>query len=109
MMELTSGGIMELRKNLNRGYMKLRVWQNAKELYILTSNILRHFPYELKRVASQQMASVDSIHRNIEEGYCRRGIKESLQPCHIATGSAGETDLKKLIESLLTNQKTNSI
>ena len=82
---------MELRKNINRGYMKLRVWQDARELYILTWNIIRHFPYELKRVASQQIASVDSIHRNIAEGYCRRGIKEYLQHLNIATGSAGES------------------
>lgn len=51
------------RKNLNRGYMQLVVWQDAKDYYVLTSTIFRKFPYELKRVASQQIASVDSIHR----------------------------------------------
>ncbi len=82
---------MEQRKNINRGYMQLRVWQDARELYILTWNVFRCFPYELKRVASQQIASIDSIHRNIAEGYCRRGIKEYLQHLNIATGSAGES------------------
>ena len=90
-MEYWNGGIMEQRKNINRGYMKLRVWQDARTLYIQTWNVFRHFPFELKRVASQQIASIDSIHRNIAEGYCRRGIKEYLQHLNIATGSAGES------------------
>ncbi len=80
-----------MRKNINRGYMQLRVWQDARELYILTWSIVKHFPYELKRITSQQIASVDSIHRNIAEGYCRRGIKEYLQYLNIAMGSAGES------------------
>jgi four helix bundle protein len=71
--------------------MKLRVWQDARELYLLTWTVLKLFPYELKRVASQQIASVDSIHRNIAEGYCRRGIKEYLQHLNVAMGSAGES------------------
>ena len=82
---------MEQRKNINRGYMQLRVWQDARELYILTWSVVKHFPYELKRIASQQIASVDSIHRNIAEGYCRRGIKEYLQYLNITQGSAGES------------------
>jgi four helix bundle protein len=82
--------MMEQRKNVNRGYMKLRVWQDARELYLLTWDVFKRFPYELKRVASQQISSIDSIHRNIAEGYCRRGIKEYLQHLNIATGSAGE-------------------
>jgi four helix bundle protein len=49
------------------------------------------FPYELKRMVSQQIASVDSIHRNIAEGYCWRGIKEYLYHLNIALGSLGES------------------
>jgi four helix bundle protein len=71
--------------------MQLRVWQDAKELHLLTWNCLKTFPFELKRISSQQIASVDSIHRNIAEGYCRRGIKEYLQYLNIAMGSAGES------------------
>ena len=82
---------MEQRKNVNRGYMQLRVWQDAQELYLLTWSIFKHFPYELKRITSQQIASTDSIHRNIAEGYCRRSIKEYLQYLNIAQGSAGES------------------
>ena len=48
-------------------------------------------PYDLKRVASQQIASVDSVHRNIAEGYCRRSIKEYLNFLNISLGSLGES------------------
>ena len=51
------------RKNQNSDYMQLVVWQTAKDYYVLTETIFRKFSYELKRVASQQIASVDSIHR----------------------------------------------
>ena len=82
---------MTARKNINRGYMKLTVWQDAAELYGLTCNIFRKFQYELRRVASNQIASVDSVHRNVAEGYCRRSINEYLQSLNIALGSLGES------------------
>ncbi len=82
---------MTVRKNINRGYMKLIVWQDAKKLYGLTWSIFRKFPYELKKVASNQIASVDSVHRNIAEGYCRRTINEYLQFLNIAFASLGES------------------
>ena len=72
------------RKNINRGYQKLIVWQHAADLYVLTCRIFRKFQYELRRVASNQIASVDSVHRNIAEGYCRRSINEYLQSLNIA-------------------------
>jgi four helix bundle protein len=63
-------------KNKNRGYQQLRVWQDAVEFYKLSYLVYRRFPYELKRVVSQAIASSDSVHRNIAEGYCRRSIRE---------------------------------
>ena len=45
----------------------------------------------MRRVASNQIASVDSVHRNIAEGYCRRSINEYLQSLNIALGSLGES------------------
>jgi four helix bundle protein len=71
--------------------MKLHVWQDAKALYVMTCKMFRDFPYELKRVASQQIASVDSIHRNIAEGYVRRTLNEYLQFLNISLGSTGES------------------
>jgi four helix bundle protein len=80
-----------MRKNKNRGYQKLIVWNDAISYYSLTYDVFRFFPYELKRVASQQIASADSVHRNIAEGYCRRSIKEYLNFLNIALGSLGES------------------
>jgi four helix bundle protein len=42
-------------------------------------------------VASQAIASSDSVHRNIAEGYCRRSLREYLQSLNIALGSLGES------------------
>lgn len=79
------------RRNVNRGYRKLVVWQDAIDFYVQTCRVFRGFPFELKRVASQQITSADSVHRNIAEGYCRRSLKEYLQFLNIALSSAGES------------------
>ena len=78
-------------KNKNRGYQQLRVWQDAVELYVTTCRVFRSFPFELKKVASQQIASTDSVHRNIAEGYCRRSIREYLNFLNFSLGSLGES------------------
>ncbi len=92
---------MAKRKNINRGYRKLRVWEDAIEYYVLTCKLLLNFPFELKKVAS-----VDSIHRNIAEGYCRRTINEYLQFLNIALSSAGES-VSGLHAYVAANQITN--
>ena len=79
------------RRNINRGYMKLRVWIDSIDFYVRTCNIFRNFPFELKKVASQAISSSDSIHRNIAEGYCRKTIKEYINFLTIAKGSLGES------------------
>jgi four helix bundle protein len=80
-----------MRKNRNRGYQKLRVWKDAIEYYKQTCEVFRKFSFELKRVATQAIASSDSIHRNIAEGYCRRSVREYLNFLNIALGSLGES------------------
>ena len=80
-----------IRKNRNRGYKKLTVWNDAIRYYVLTCEVFRSLPYDLRRVVSQQIASVDSVHRNIAEGYCRRSIKEYLNFLNISLGSLGES------------------
>ena len=125
------------RKNINRGFKKLRVWQDAIALYVMACKIFTNFPFELKKVASNSIDATHSISRNISEGYCRRSLKEYLNYLNIALGSCGEfhscyesckqadqitTDeyeqldqlhykvengLLKLIESLQRKQKTN--
>jgi four helix bundle protein len=79
------------RRNKNRGYQQLRVWNDAIGFYALTCQVFGMWPYERKRISSQQMASADSIHRNIAEGYCRRSIHEYLNFLNIALGSLGES------------------
>ena len=76
-MEEWKGGRMEKmeRKNLIRGYRQLTVWEDAIAYYAATSETFGSFPFVMQRVASQQIASVDS-HRNIAEGYCRRSLND---------------------------------
>ena len=80
-----------MRKNKNRGYQQLRVWNDAIDYYAETCRVFRRFPYELSRVARQAIAACDSVHRNIAEGYCRRSINEYLNFLNIALGSLGES------------------
>jgi len=66
------------RKNINRGFKKLRVWQDAISLSVLAYKIFSKYPFELKKVAAHSMDAAHSISRNISEGYCRRSLKEYL-------------------------------
>jgi four helix bundle protein len=97
-MECWSVGVedkKEIRKqeryNLNRGYQKLRVWQDSVSLSTMVLREFKGLPFEFKRIVRQQMAAADSIHRNIAEGYCRRSIREYIQFLYIALASLGET------------------
>jgi len=78
------------RKNINRGFRQLGVWNNAIDLYVLTCKILSGSPYELKKTISNCIDAAHSISRNIAEGYSRRSIKEYLNYLNIALGSSGE-------------------
>ena len=78
------------RNNINRGFKKLRVWQDAISLYVLAYKIFPRFPFELKKVAANSIDAAHSISRNISEGYCRRSLKEYLNHLNIALGSCGE-------------------
>jgi four helix bundle protein len=78
------------RKNINRGFKKLRVWQDAISLYILGCKIFGQFPFELKKVATNAIDAGHSISRNISEGYCRRSLKEYLNHLNFALASCGE-------------------
>ena len=93
-----------MRKNRNRGYQKLRVWNDAIDYYVKTCAAFRKFPHELKRVSSQAITSSDSVHRNISEGYCRRSIRKYLYFLYIALGSLGES-----VSGLHAYRKANQI
>lgn len=78
------------RKNVNRGYKQLRVWQDSVSLYMIACSIFADFPFELKKVVSNSIDAAHSISRNIAEGYCRRSLKEYLNYLNISLGSCGE-------------------
>jgi four helix bundle protein len=92
------------RKNVNRGFKQLRVWNDAVDLYVLSCSVLMNFPFELKKTAGNCIDSVHSISRNIAEGYCRKSIKEYLNFLNIALASSGEFH-----SSLTTFMKVNQI
>lgn len=78
------------RRNINRGFKKLHVWNDAVSLYVLTCKILSRFPFELKKTAGNCIDCSQSISRNIAEGYSRRSLKEYIQFLYISLGSSGE-------------------
>ncbi len=78
------------RRNINRGFKKLRVWQDAVSLYVLSCRTLEDFPFDLKKVVANALDAAHSISRNISEGYCRRSLREYLNYLNIALGSCGE-------------------
>ena len=71
------------RKNKNRGYGQLRVWQDAITLYVETCRLFKPPAFEMKRVAGQAIASAGSLYRNIAEGYCRKSIREYIHHLYI--------------------------
>ena len=78
------------RKNINRGFKRLRIWQDSISLYVMACTIFSTFPFELKKVVANGIDAVHSVSRNISEGYCRRSLKEYLNHLNIALGSCGE-------------------
>jgi four helix bundle protein len=78
-----------VRKNKNRGYQKLRVWNDTIDYFVETCRVFRNLPQ--RRLVAQAISSSDSIHRNIAEGYCRRSINEYLNFLNIALASLGES------------------
>lgn len=84
---------MELRrKNINRGFTKLRVWEDSIELFDFVFKIIdkKEFPDSLFKVKSNILDASHSVSRNISEGYCRRNLKEYLNFLNISLGSMGE-------------------
>jgi len=76
------------RKNLNRGYMKLEVWQRGMDLFdMVFKRAIAVSDFKLK---SQLVDSAQSVSANIAEGYGRRSLPEYIQYLYIAKGSLAE-------------------
>lgn len=78
------------RKNINRGFTKLIVWEDSVEFFKLFYKITKNYPYELSKIRNNILDAAHSISRNIAEGYCRKNLKEYLHFLNIALGSCGE-------------------
>ena len=78
-------------RNKNRGYMKLRVWHKAIELYKLVCQIVYKDNKIEFKLRAQIADAAQSVSANISEGYSRRSINEYIQHVYIALGSLSET------------------
>lgn len=78
------------RKNKNRGFRNLEVWQNSVQLFVLINKVMKKLPYDLNKAKMNTLDAGHSILRNIAEGYCRRSLREYLQYLNVALGSCGE-------------------
>ena len=74
--------------NLNRGYLKLEVWQRGIDLFELAFRLAETISdFKLK---SQFADAAQSVSANIAEGYGRRTLPEYLQFLYTAKGSLAE-------------------
>lgn len=78
------------RKNVNWGYMKLEVWNEAMYLFRWICSLILEEGFVDFKLRSQLLNAAQSVSSNIAEGYCRRSIREYLQFLNIALGSSGE-------------------
>ncbi len=78
------------RRNLNRGYMKLEVWNDSINLFRLINLKILEIPKLDFKLKAQILDAAQSISSNIAEGYCRRSLNEYLYFLNIALGSCGE-------------------
>jgi len=78
------------RRNINRGYMKLEVWNEAIMLLKMINSILLEIVNIDFKLKSQILNAVQSISSNISEGYCRKSINEYLYFLNVSLGSCGE-------------------
>jgi four helix bundle protein len=81
---------MAERKNRNRGFKQLRVWQDSVTLFVLVNRILKYVSYNYNKPKSNTLDAAHSILRNIAEGYCRKSPREYLNFLNYALGSSGE-------------------
>ena len=95
------------KKNINRGYLKLDVWQKAMELSkLIWKTVYSEAKIDFK-LRSQIADSSQSVSSNIAEGYSRRSIHEYIQFLYISLASLSET-LTRTIGLKVTGQISES-
>ena len=101
------GGKVEYTRlrNKNRGYLTLRVWGKAIDLYKLVCRIVYEDNKLDFKLRAQIADAAQSVSANIAEGYSRRSIHEYIQHIYIALGSLSET-LSRAIALKVANQIT---
>lgn len=77
-------------KNINRGYRKLDVWNEAIELFQLVRLKMKLIDSLSFKIKAQIEDSALSVSSNIAEGYARRSLKENIQYISIALASLAE-------------------
>ncbi|MBC7862946.1 MAG: four helix bundle protein [Bacteroidia bacterium] len=82
--------ILNKRKNINRGYRQLIVWNDSVELYALVTEIFNGKTQPPFKTSNNITDAAHSISRNIAEGYTRKSQIEYLRFLDIALGSTGE-------------------
>ena len=82
--------LLNRNRNINRGYRKLTVWQEAIELFVFVKKKLNTIKTISFKVKAQIEDSIFSVHSNIAEGHCRKYLKENIQFNTIALSSSGE-------------------
>ena len=82
--------LLNINKNINRGYRKLEVWKEAIELYVFVTKKVRTLESVPFKVRAQVEDSIFSVHSNIAEGYSRRSLKEYIQFINISLSSLAE-------------------
>jgi len=92
--------LINRNKNINRGYRKLEVWQEAIEFYVFVKKKVRKLNEVPFKIRAQVEDSAYSCPSNIAEGYGRRGLKESIQFNNVALASLAEnyTQIFALLE-----------
>jgi len=88
--EMIDKELLNRNKNINRGYRKLVVWQEAIELFAFVKKKLKILKTISFKLNAQIEGSIFSVHSNIAEGYSRRHLKENIQFNSIALASLGE-------------------
>ncbi len=78
------------RKNINRGYMKLEVWNDAISPFQMVDELVSSNGKIDFKLRAQILDAAQSVSANITEGYCRRSINEYLYFLNVSLGSLGE-------------------